>query len=239
MLYAVGLGAGGKTTMTPRAIEVIENCDLVVGYTTYIELIKNDFKNANFFETPMTKEVERCSFAVEKALEGLDVCVVSSGDSGVYGMASLLYELCKDYDIEIEVVCGITAAISGASLLGAPINHDFAIISLSDLLTPLNLIMKRIEACAMADMPIVIYNPSSKKRADYLKKACDIILKYQKEDTVCGYVKNISRKGEEAKVLTLSKLRDFNADMFTTVFIGNSTTINIKGKMVTPRGYKI
>lgn len=239
MLYAVGLGAGGKATMTPRAIEVIEKCDLVVGYTVYVDLIKNDFVHCQYYSTAMKKEVDRCSYAVKKAEQGLEVAVICSGDSGVYGMAGLLFQLCKNKDIEIEVVPGITAAISGGALLGAPVAHDFAVISLSDLLTPYDLIMKRIEACSMADMVIVIYNPSSRKRKDYLKNACDIMLKYKTEDTICGYVQNIGREGERCVVTTLAKLRKTEVDMFTTVFIGNSKTLNIKGRMVTPRGYEL
>ena len=239
MIYAVGLGAGGINTMTPRAVEVVKSCDLVVGYTVYIDLIKNDFKNCQFYSTPMTKEVDRCRYAVKKAEEGFNVAVVCSGDSGVYAMASLIYELCMDNNLEIEVVPGITAAISGGAILGAPISHDFAVISLSDLLTPYELIMKRIEACAMSDMVIVLYNPSSKKRSDYLKNACDIILRYKSPNTICGYVKNIGRVGESYRVLSLSELRDTQTDMFTTVFIGNVNTLNIKGKMVTPRGYRL
>lgn len=239
MLYAVGLGSGGKNTMTPRAIEVVQKCDIVVGYSVYIDLIKDDFKASIFYSTPMTKEVDRCKYAIDRALEGKNVAVVCSGDSGIYAMAGLLFELCEDKDIEIEVVPGITAAISGAALLGAPLTNDFAVISLSDLLTPYDIIMKRIEACASADMNIVLYNPSSKKRFDYLKKACDIMLKYKEESTICGYVKNIERQGQQIKILSLKQLKNTNVDMFTTVFVGNSNTVNINGKMVTRRGYKL
>ncbi len=239
MLYAVGLGAGGKATMTPRAIEVIEKCDLVVGYSVYVDLIKNDFTHCEYYSTAMKKEVDRCAYAVKKAEQGFEVAVICSGDSGIYGMAGLLFQLCENNNIEIEVVPGITAAISGGALIGAPINHDFAVISLSDLLTDYELIIKRIEACSMADMVIVIYNPSSRKRKDYLKNACDIMLKYKSENTVCGYVRNIGREGEHFFVTTLEKLRNTETDMFTTVFIGNSKTLNIKGKMVTPRGYDL
>lgn len=239
MLYAVGLGSGGKNTMTPRAIEVVQKCDIVVGYSVYIDLIKDDFKASIFYSTPMTKEVDRCKYAIDRALEGKNVAVVCSGDSGIYAMAGLLFELCEDKDIEIEVVPGITAAISGAALLGAPLTNDFAVISLSDLLTPYDTIMKRIEACASADMNIVLYNPSSKKRFDYLKKACDIMLKYKDKSTICGYVKNINRQGQQINILSLEQLRNTEVDMFTTVFVGNSNTVNINGKMVTRRGYKL
>ncbi|MDF3002283.1 MAG: cobJ, partial [Bacillota bacterium] len=190
--------------------------------------------------TPMKKEAERCRMAVEEALKGQTVAMVCSGDAGVYGMAGLMYEVSQQYDpVEIEIISGITAACSGAAVLGAPLIHDFAVISLSDLLTPWERIEKRIECAAMADFVICLYNPSSHKRKDYLQKACDIILKHRANDNLCGYVRNIGREGESATLLTLNKLRDAQVDMFTTVFIGNSQTKEINGKMVTPRGYRI
>ena len=239
-LYAVGFGPGGYEHMTAKAIDVIKNADVITGYTTYVEMLKKFFPDKEYVATPMTKEMDRCRMAVDLAAEGKTVAMVSSGDSGIYGMAGLLYEMGQGYpEVELEVVPGITAANGGAAVLGAPLMHDFAVISLSDLLTPWEKIEKRIRGAAMADFVICLYNPSSRKRADYLKKACEYILEYQSPDTVCGYVRNIGREGEDAHILTLSELKDTEVDMFTTVYIGNSQTRNVDGKMVTPRGYRL
>ncbi|OUQ61150.1 precorrin-3B C(17)-methyltransferase [Flavonifractor sp. An112] len=234
----IGLGPGGGADLTGRARAALEGCDLIVGYTAYIELVKLDFPEKEVLSTGMRWEVDRCRAAVEAALTGKDVAVVCSGDSGVYGMAGLIYEVAQDYEpIEIEVVPGITAACGGAAVLGAPLTHDFAVISLSDLLTPWEKIEKRLTAAAQADFVICLYNPSSRSRADYLARACDILLRDKDPETVCGTVRNIGREGEEGKLLTLAQLRDTQVDMFTTVFIGNSQTKVLGGKMVTPRGY--
>ncbi len=239
-IFVVGIGPGEKRQMTQKAIDALRECDVIAGYTLYVDLIKEDFADKEFLSTPMKKEVDRCKLAFEKAKEGKTVAMVCSGDSGVYGMAGLIYELSTDYEgVEIEVVAGVTAALSGAAVLGAPLIHDFCLISLSDLLTPIEVINKRLECAAIGDFAICLYNPSSKKRADYLKNACDILLKVKSGDTVCGIVKNIGREGENGEVLTLSQLRDREVDMFCTIFIGNSTTKNINNKMVTPRGYKV
>ena len=234
----IGLGPGGGADLTGRARAALEGCDLIVGYTAYIELVKPDFPEKEVLSTGMRREVDRCRAAVEAALTGKDVAVVCSGDSGVYGMAGLIYEVAQDYEpIEIEVVPGITAACGGAAVLGAPLTHDFAVISLSDLLTPWEKIEKRLTAAAQADFVICLYNPSSRSRPDYLQRACDILLRDKDPNTVCGTVRNIGREGEEGKLLTLAQLRDTQVDMFTTVFIGNSQTKVLGGKMVTPRGY--
>lgn len=234
----IGLGPGGGADLTGRARAALEGCDLIVGYTAYIELVKPDFPEKEVLSTGMRREVDRCRAAVEAALTGKDVAVVCSGDSGVYGMAGLIYEVAQEYDpIEIEVVPGITAACGGAAVLGAPLTHDFAVISLSDLLTPWEKIEKRLTAAAQADFVICLYNPSSRNRPDYLQRACDILLRDKDPNTVCGTVRNIGREGEEGKLLTLAQLRDTQVDMFTTVFIGNSQTKVLGGKMVTPRGY--
>ena len=234
----IGLGPGGGADLTGRARAALEGCDLIVGYTAYIELVKLDFPEKEVLSTGMRREVDRCRAAVEAALTGKDVAVVCSGDSGVYGMAGLIYEVAQEYDpIEIEVVPGITAACGGAAVLGAPLTHDFAVISLSDLLTPWEKIEKRLSAAAQADFVICLYNPSSRNRPDYLQRACDILLRDKDPNTVCGTVRNIGREGEEGKLLTLAQLRDTQVDMFTTVFIGNSQTKVLGGKMVTPRGY--
>ena len=234
----IGLGPGGGADLTGRARAALEGCDLIVGYTAYIELVKPDFPEKEVLSTGMRREVDRCRAAVEAALTGKDVAVVCSGDSGVYGMAGLIYEVAQEYDpIEIEVVPGITAACGGAAVLGAPLTHDFAVISLSDLLTPWEKIEKRLTAAAQADFVICLYNPSSRNRPDYLQRACDILLRDKDPNTVCGTVRNIGREGEEGKLLALAQLRDAQVDMFTTVFIGNSQTKVLGDKMVTPRGY--
>ena len=235
----IGLGPGGGADLTGRARAALEECDLIVGYTAYIDLVKEDFPDKETLSTGMRREVDRCRAAVEAALTGKSVAVVCSGDSGVYGMAGLIYEVAQEYDpIDIEVVPGITAACGGAAVLGAPLTHDFAVVSLSDLLTPWEKIEARLTAAARADFVLCLYNPASKSRPDYLRRACDILLAAGKSpDTVCGTVRNIGRAGEEARLLTLDQLRDTQVDMFTTVFVGNSQTKVLGGKMVTPRGY--
>lgn len=235
-LYVVGFGAGNADGMTFAAHKAIECSDLIVGYTVYAELIKKVFPDKAYLTTAMKQETDRVRLALNEAKGGKTVSLICSGDSGVYGMAALAYELADN--VEIEVVAGVTAALSGGAVLGAPLTHDFAVISLSDLLTPWEKIEKRLCVAAEADFVICLYNPSSKKRSDYLKKACEIILRFKSADTVCGYVKNIGRIGEESTVMTLAELKNAQVDMFTTVFIGNCETKLINGKMVTPRGYK-
>lgn len=238
-LTVVGLGPGAGEDLTGRARRAIEEADLVVGYTAYIALIRDQFPGKEMTTTGMKHEVDRCRMAVEAAVGGRTVAVVCSGDSGVYGMAGLIYEVARDYPpIDIEVVPGITAACGGAAVLGAPLTHDFAVISLSDLLTPWEKIEKRLAAAAAADFVICLYNPRSRGRADYLRRACDILLEQKAPDTVCGFVQNIGRERERAVTLTLAQLRDnTEVDMFTTVFIGSSETALMGGRMVTPRGY--
>ena len=238
-IYVTGLGPGAADQMTIRARKVLEKCPVIIGYTVYIDLIREEFPDKTFLSTPMRKEADRCRMAFAEAQKGQDVAMVCSGDAGIYGMAGLICEVGKDYpDVGIEIVPGITAASGGAAVLGAPLMHDFAVISLSDLLTPWEKIERRVRAAAEADFVICIYNPSSKKRADYLKKACEMILEFRRPETVCGIVRNIGRDGETYEILSLERLQDTQADMFTTVFIGNSNTMELNGRMVTPRGYK-
>lgn len=239
-VYVIGLGPGAEKEMTYQASEALEKSEVIIGYTVYTRLIRERFPDKKYLSTPMRQEVVRCEMAMDEAMKGRTVAMVCSGDAGIYGMAGLLYEMGQGYpEVELQVVPGITAANGGAAVLGAPLMHDFAVISLSDLLTPWEKIEKRIRGAAMADFVICLYNPSSRKRADYLKKACEYILEYQSPDTVCGYVRNIGREGEDAHILTLSELKDTEVDMFTTVYIGNSQTRNVDGKMVTPRGYRL
>lgn len=238
-LYVVGIGPGAYEKMTIEAAEALKNSDVIIGYTVYVDLVKEHFSGKEFLTTPMKKEVERCKMAFEEAMKGKTVSMICSGDAGVYGMAGLMYEVGMNYpEVELSVIAGVTAATGGAAVLGAPLIHDFCLISLSDLLTPWEKIETRLLDAAHGDFVICLYNPSSKKRHDYLQKACDLMLKYKSEETVCGIVGNIGRDGESEKVMTLKELRDTQVDMFTTVFIGNSQTKNINGKMVTPRGYK-
>lgn len=239
-LYVIGLGPGSYENLTIRADRALKECDTVIGYTVYVDLVKEYYQGKEYLSTPMKKEIDRCKMAFEEARKGKKVAMVCSGDAGVYGMAGLMYEVGESYpEIELEIIPGITAALGGAAVLGAPLTHDFAVISLSDLLTPWETIVERLTDAAKGDFCVSLYNPSSKKRHDYLMKACDIFLEYKSEDTVCGIVQNIDRKGETFKILTLKELRDTQVDMFTTVFIGNSQTKVIGNKIVTPRGYRL
>lgn len=238
LLSVVGLGPGAADDLTQRARRTIERADLVVGYTVYVDLVREVFPGKRTLATPMRREVERCEAALAEAARGQRVAMVCSGDPGVYGMAGLCLELAEGRrDVEVEVVPGVTAATGGAALLGAPLMHDFAVISLSDLLTPIEKIRARVVAAASSDMVICLYNPSSRKRADYLRRACDLVLAYRPARTVCGVVRNVGREGEASEVLTLGELRDRQVDMFSTVFVGSSATRVVDGRMVTPRGY--
>ncbi len=239
-LYVVGMGPGEPEMMCVKADNILKECDTIIGYTVYVNLLKETYPGKEFLTTPMTQEAKRCEMAFEEAAKGKKVAMVCSGDAGVYGMSGLMLEIGADYpEIEVEVVSGVTAALSGGAVLGAPLTHDFAVISLSDRLTPWEKIEKRLQCAAEADFSICLYNPSSKGRPDYLKRACDILLKVLPQDRICGTVENIGREGEEAKLYTLGELRDTQVNMFTTVFIGNSMTKEIRGRMVTPRGYRI
>ncbi len=245
-IYIVGMGPGNSKMMTGDAYSAMEQADVIVGYTVYVDLVKEIFLDKEYFTTPMRQEIERCRACYEFAKEGKNVAFICSGDAGIYGMAAPMYELLPEYSSQgiseenIIVVPGVTAAISGAAVLGAPINHDFCVISLSDLLTPWEIIEKRLKAAIEGDFAIVLYNPSSKKRHDYLNKACKIMLEAGADsDRACGYVENIGREGTKDVVCTLEELSDAKVNMFTTVFIGNSKSMIINGKLVTKRGYNI
>lgn len=239
-IYVVGIGPGEYELMTIKAARVLKECDTIVGYTVYIGLVKEHFPGKEFLTTPMKREVERCELAFAEAAKGKTVAMICSGDAGVYGMSGLMLTIGERYpEIPVEMVSGVTAAIGGAAVLGAPLIHDFALISLSDLLTPWEKIEKRLLAAAQADFVICLYNPSSRKRYDYLQRACDLILQHQPGSLICGTVENIGREGEQMTLYTLEELRDAKVDMFTTVFIGNSQTKVVNGRMVTPRGYRL
>lgn len=239
-LYVVGMGPGKEEMMTGEALSVLEQADVIIGYTVYLQLLGERFQGKEMMSTPMRQETERCRLAFEEAKKGKKAALICSGDAGIYGMASLMYEIGKSYsEIELEVIPGITAASSGAAVLGAPLNHDFCVISLSDLLTPWEKIEKRLIAAAEGDFAIAIYNPSSHKRKDYLQRACDILLEFLEEERACGYVQNIGREGTKAVTCTLKELRDKEVNMFTTVFIGNAGSEIINNKLITKRGYQI
>ena len=239
-LFIVGIGPGDFEDMTQRAVRVLRECDVIAGYTVYADLIRPHFPDKEYFTTGMRRETERVAEALRLAQEGKSVALVCSGDGGVYGMSGLAAEMAVKYPgVTVETVPGVSAMLSGGALLGAPLMHDFAVISLSDRLTPWETIEKHLRAATEADLIICLYNPASRTRRDYLARACDIVLAYARPETVCGIARNIGREGERAEVLSLAELRDAEADMFCTVFIGNSETRNIGGKMVTPRGYRI
>lgn len=238
MLYVVGFGCGSAEGMTIAAQEAIRSSDVVVGYKTYTDLISRIFPEKQVMSTGMRQERQRVEMAVEMAKNSV-ISLVCSGDSQLYAMAGLALEIAGEPPAtEIEIVPGVTAAFSAGALLGSPMTCDTAIISLSDLLTPAEKIVKRLRCAASGDFVIALYNPSSRQRSDYLSKACDILLEYRSPETICGIARNIGRNGQESRVLSLGELRDFQADMFTTVIIGNSDTQLIAGKMVTPRGYR-
>lgn len=240
-IYIVGMGPGEEKMMTGQAIEALEASDVIIGYPVYLNLLGERFSGKEFLSTPMRQETRRCEMCFEEAKKGKTVSMVCSGDAGIYGMASLLYELGKkEPDCELTVIPGITAASSGAAVLGAPLNHDFCVISLSDLLTPWERIEKRLIAAAMGDFAMAVYNPSSRKRADYLQKACDILMANGVEpERACGYVENIGREGTKVSTCTIKELRDRQVNMFTTVFIGNSQSEIVDGKLITKRGYHV
>lgn len=237
-IYVVGMGPGREDMMTGEAIQALEQADVIIGYTVYLKLLGERFGQKEFLSTPMKQERERCVMCFEEAEKGKQVALICSGDAGVYGMASLMYEIGKAYpQIDLVIIPGITAACSGAAVLGAPLNHDFCVISLSDLLTSWEKIEKRLEAAAIGDFAMAIYNPSSHKRYDYLEKACDILLRHIEGKRACGYVENIGRDGTKAITCTLQELRNTKVNMFTTVFIGNSSSEILDGKLITKRGY--
>lgn len=239
-IVIVGIGPGREEMMTQEAVFALEEADVIIGYTLYLRLLGKRFQGKEMLSTPMKQEERRCRMAFEEAEKGKCTALICSGDAGVYGMASLMYEIGKDYpETELVVISGVTAANSGAAVLGAPLNHDFCVISLSDLLTPWETIEKRLIAAAEGDFAIAIYNPSSHRRKDYLKRACDILLRYMEKERPCGYVENIGREGTKAKVLTLQELRETDVNMFTTVFIGNKESEIQSGKLITKRGYQI
>lgn len=240
-IYVIGIGPGDMVHMTLRAKEALEESDLIVGYGTYIDLIQEHFPHKELIRSQMTREVERCRLVLQKAREGNCVALISSGDSGIYGMAGIMLEVAAEEGdaVPVEVIPGVTAASAAAAVLGAPVMHDFAVISLSDLLTPWETIEKRLEYAAAGDFVVCIYNPKSRNRQEYIGIARNILLKHKKADTPVGIVRNAGRKNESMNIATLENMLDFEIDMFTMVIVGNSMTYTDGGRIITPRGYKL
>lgn len=238
-VFVVGYGPGDRKHMTEQAWKAMEAADVLCGFTTYLDLLRPLFPDKETYSTPMTKELDRCRWALESAKEGKNVALLCSGDPGVYGMAGPLLELAEKYPaVDVEIIPGVTAALSGAALLGAPLMNDFCVVSLSDLLTPWTEIENRLRCAARGGFALCLYNPGSHRRRDHLRRACDALLECLPPETVCGWVRNAGREGEDHGILTLGELREFSADMFTTVFIGTASTRMIGGRMVMLRGYE-
>lgn len=235
-LYVIGIGPGGLEEMTLRAVKAIEESEVIVGYTKYIEMIKELIKDKEVFKTGMRGEEERCKEALALSKEKT-VSLISTGDSGIYGMAGLILEMRKDEDVEI--IPGITASSAAGSVLGAPLMHDNCNISLSDLMTPYEDIKKRVALASEGDFVISLYNPKSKGRPHYLRECIEIVKKFRGEDTPIAVVKNALREGEKKEIFTLKNFNDEVVDMFSIVIVGNSKSYIKDGYFITPRGYKI
>lgn len=238
-LYVIGIGPGGKEHMTYKAVESIKESDALVGYTPYINYLGDWTEEKEVYSTGMTGEIQRCEKAIELAEAGKTTAIVSTGDAGLYGMAGPILELAEGKDVDVEIIPGVSSSFSAAADLGSPIMHDFATISLSDLMTPLDLIYKRIEKASQSDMVIALYNPRSKGRPDYLEESVKIMLKFKDPKTPVGIVKDSGRPGTIFTITTLDDINYEQVDMLTMVIIGNSQTYIRDGKIITPRGYNI
>lgn len=238
-IYVVGIGPGNKENMTFKAYNAIDKSDLVIGHKTYISLMEEIFPNKKMIKSYMKKEIDRCNETLELAKAGNIVALVSSGDAGIYGMAGIMLEIALDSEISIEIIPGVTSSTASASVVGAPLMHDNALISLSNLLTDWELIKKRIALASEGDFVISLYNPRSKGRPTLINEAVDIMLKYKKKETPVAIIRKTGRDGENYDLTTLENMLDFEIDMFTTVIIGNSKTFIKENKMITPRGYHL
>lgn len=234
----VGLGPGDTDLLTPRALASIREADLIIGYKTYVDLIQELISDKSVISSGMRKEIDRARLAVDEACAGKNVAVVSSGDPGVYGMAGIVLEVARN-KVPVEIIPGVTAATSAASVLGAPLMHDFAVISLSDLLTPWDTISQRLRAAAAGDFIMVLYNPRSKGRPENINQAREILLPLLNPQTPVGIVRCAQRGEQSSVITTLQDMLDSEIDMLTTVIIGNTQTRVEEGKMITPRGYQL
>lgn len=238
-IYVVGIGPGDMENISRKAYRILKNVDVIAGYSTYIDLVRDEFPHKDFYSSGMKKEVERCQEVLSICRSGKDVALISSGDAGIYGMAGIMLEVALESEVEVEVVPGITSAIAGASLAGAPLMHDSATISLSDLLTDWDMILERLDAVSRADFVISLYNPRSRGRVKQIERAREIFLKYKSPETPVALLRNIGRSEESCILTDLENFLNFQVDMFTMVIIGNSKSFISEGKMITPRGYRL
>ncbi|WP_243345848.1 precorrin-3B C(17)-methyltransferase [Parabacteroides sp. FAFU027] len=240
-IFIIGTGPGSIEYMSQRAINAVKACNIVVGYKTYINLIQSLLDDKTVVSSGMRKEVDRCGEVINLAKQGNVVGLISSGDAGVYGMAGILLEMLAQSgdDIDVEVVPGITSALSSASLAGAPLMNDFAVISLSDLMTPWEVITHRIDKAAEGDFVISLYNPKSKERVEQIGIFREIVLRHRKPETPVVIVRDAMREEQQVTITTLGEMLTHHIDMTTTLIVGNSQTFVHNGRMITPRGYKI
>lgn len=238
-IYVVGIGPGNMEDISVRAYKTLKNVDVIAGYITYIDLVKDEFKEKEFYVSGMKKEIDRCEKVLELAKEGKTVALISSGDAGTYGMAGIMIEVALGSGIDVEVIPGITSSVAGASLVGAPLMHDQAIISLSDLLTDWEVITKRIDRASEGDFVISLYNPKSKGRTEQIVEAREIMLKHKAPSTPVALLRHVGREDENYTLTNLDEMLNYEIDMFTVVIVGNSKTYVKEGKMITPRGYHL
>lgn len=238
-IYVVGIGPGNMEDISVRAYKTLKNVDVIAGYITYIDLVKDEFKEKEFYVSGMKKEIDRCEKVLELAKEGKTVALISSGDAGIYGMAGIMIEVALGSGIDVEVIPGITSSVAGASLVGAPLMHDQAIISLSDLLTDWEVITKRIDRASEGDFVISLYNPKSKGRTEQIVGAREIMLKHKAPSTPVALLRHVGREDENYTLTNLDEMLNYEIDMFTVVIVGNSKTYVKEGKMITPRGYHL
>ena len=238
-IYVVGIGPGNMEDISIRAYNTLKNVDIIAGYITYVDLVKDEFSEKEFYVSGMKKEIDRCEKVLELAKEGKKVALISSVDAGIYGMAGIMIEVALGSGIEVEIIPGITSSVAGASLVGAPLMHDQAIISLSDLLTDWEVITKRIDRASDGDFVISLYNPKSKGRTEQIVEAREIMLKYKAATTPVALLRHVGREDENYTLTTLEDMLNHEIDMFTVVIVGNSKTYVKDGKMITPRGYHL
>lgn len=238
-IYVVGIGPGNMEDITIRGYKTLKNVDVIAGYTTYVDLIREEFSDKEFYVSGMKKEIDRCEQVLEIAKSGKDIALISSGDAGIYGMAGIMIEVAQKEGYEVSIIPGVTSSVAGASVVGAPLMHDNAIISLSDLLTDWDVITKRIDRASDGDFIISLYNPKSKGRTTQIVEAREIMLKYKSKDTPVALLRNVGRKNENFTLTNLDEFLNYEIDMFTVVIIGNSKTYVSKDRMITPRGYHI